>query len=101
MPSWDALTALALRPVGGLGTGDAPPRKIPDTTALSPAVRATVTVTVPPAATLSGTLTQAPSEKRVGMAAVLGGEPSLAVMVSRRPSLSQSRASTSRVRVYA
>ena len=36
------------------------PRKIPERTALRPAVRVTVTVSVPPAATLIGALTQAP-----------------------------------------
>ena len=84
--------ALALRPVGGPGTAGAPPRKIPDTTALIPAVRVTVTVTLPPAATLMGTSTQAPSEKPDVMSAVFGAVPSLTVMVSRRPRPSQSRA---------
>src|ERR1700693_1930671 len=52
-------------PSGGLETviaGGAPasPRKIPESTALGPAVRSPVIVTVPPAATLIGKETQAP-----------------------------------------
>jgi hypothetical protein len=52
---------------------------------LSPAVRVTVTVTVPPAATLIGALTQAPCEKSVLMFALRAPEPSSTVTVSRRP----------------
>ena len=95
------MTALALRPVGGAGAAAAPPRKIPDTTALIPAVRATVTVTLPPAATLMGTLTQAPCEKSVVMLAVWGPEPSLTVIVSRRPIASQSTTYIWMVPLYA
>jgi len=95
------LTALALRPVGGAGACGAPPRKIPDTTAFIPAVRVTLTVTVPPAATLIGTLTQAPCEKSVVMLAVWGPEPSLTVMVSRRPIASQSTTYIWMVPLYA
>jgi hypothetical protein len=51
------------------------PRKMPDRTALSPAVRVTVTVTVPRAATLIGALTQAPCEKSVPMFALRAPEP--------------------------
>src|ERR1700694_4508899 len=86
----DGSTALALRPVGGAGAGGAPPRKIPHRTALGPPLRVTVMVTVPPAPTLIGALTQAPKEKSVLMLAVRGPEPSLTVMVWRRPLASQS-----------
>src|SRR6266478_2549318 len=58
-----ASSALALSPVGGAGGGGAPPSRTPARTALGPAVRVTVMVTVPPAATLIGRLTQAPCEK--------------------------------------
>ena len=91
-PTWEALRALALSPAGGAGAWGAPPRKMPETTAFMPPVRVTLTVTVPPAATLTGTLTQAPWEKSAPRVAVWGPEPSLTVMVSRRPSWSKSRA---------
>src|SRR5712692_599058 len=85
-------TAPALSPVGAAGGGGEPPRKMPARTALGPANRVTVMVTVPPAATLMGALTHAPCEKSVLMFAVWGPDPSLTVMVSRRPAPSQSRA---------
>src|SRR5260370_33854239 len=87
-----ASSGLALKPVGGAGGGGPPPRKIPPRTALGPVVRGTVTVTVPPAATLIGRLTQAPRAKSVEMLAAWGPEPSLTVIVSRRPAPSQSNA---------
>ena len=57
-----------------------------------PPVRLAMTVTVPPAAILMGTLTQAPKEKSAFRLAAWGPEPSLTVMVSRRPRLSKSTA---------
>ncbi len=57
-----------------------------------PAVRVTVTVTVPPAETLIEVLTQAPWEKSPLKLAVWGPLPSLMVMVSRLPSESKSNA---------
>src|ERR1700674_2249787 len=85
-------TPLAVRTVGGAGAGDAPPRKTPHRTALGPPLRVTVIVTVPRAPTLIGALTQAPKEKSVLRLAVRGPEPSLTVMVWRRPLASQSMA---------
>ena len=46
------------------------PKKIPDNTALTPAVLSTVIVTVPPAATLTGKDTQAPWLKSLDKTAV-------------------------------
>src|SRR5260221_7049062 len=86
-----ASSGVALSPVGGAGGGGPPPRKMPPSTALGPATRFTVMVTMPPAATLIGTLTQAPCEKSVLILAAWGPEPSLTAMVSRRPAPSQSR----------
>src|SRR2546428_698663 len=96
-----ASSGLALKPVGGAGGGGPPPRKVPPRTALGPATRVTVMVTVPPAATLIGTLTQAPCEKSVLMLAAWGPEPSLIVMVSRRPIASQSTTYIWMVPLYA
>src|SRR6266705_3819845 len=96
-----ASSALTLSPVGGAGGGGAPPSSTPARTALGPAVRVTVMVTVPPAATLIWRLTQAPCEKSVEMLAAWGPEPSLTVMLSRRPAPSQSRAYRWRVPLYA
>src|SRR5260221_4158527 len=80
-----ASSGLALKPVGGAGGGGPPPRKMPPRTALGPAVRVTVMVTEPPAATLIGTLTQAPCEKSVEMLAAWGPEPERTPLDSRRP----------------
>src|SRR5260370_31627966 len=72
-----ASSGLALKPVGGAGGGAPPPRKTPPRTALGPATRVTVIVTVPAAATLIGRLTQAPCEKSVEMVAAWRPEPSV------------------------
>src|SRR5580692_4531854 len=64
------------------------PRKIPDSTALDPAVRSTVIVTVPPEATSIGNDTHAPSWKELDSSAV---RPAT-VIVSRRAVESQSTA---------
>ena len=79
-----------MRPVGAAGGGRPPPSRMPDRTALSPAVRVTVTLTVPPATTLTAAPTQAPCEKSVERLARRGPDPSLTVMVSRRSVVSQS-----------
>ena len=91
-PICEALTDVAVTPVGAAGAGGPPPRKTPEMTAFRPAVCVTVIVTVPPAPTLTGAFTHAPPEKSVVMFAACGPEPSLIVMVSRRPVVSQSSA---------
>src|ERR1039457_1335563 len=75
-------------PCGALVTeraGGAPAslRKIPESTALGPNVRSTVIVTVPPAATLIGNDTHAPSRNSPSTALW-----PLTVMISRRVCLS-------------
>src|SRR5712691_7716479 len=91
-PTCEELSALATSPVGGAAAAGAPPRNRPETTALRPPVRATVTDKVPPAATLMGALTHAPWVKSVLMTAVRGPEPSSTVTFSRLARLSQSTA---------
>src|SRR5216683_7155339 len=86
----DELRAAAASPVGGAGAGGAPPNTMPDTKPFIPAVRFTVTDTVPPAATLIEALAHAPWEKSLLSVAVWGPLPSLMVMVSRLPSESKS-----------
>src|SRR5437660_12914109 len=76
-----ASTGLAVRPVGAAGGGGAPPSSTAESTAVGPATRVTVMVTEPPAATLIGTLTQAPCEKSVLMLALRTPEPSLTLML--------------------
>src|ERR1700693_2008456 len=80
-------------PWGGLETviaGGAPasPRKIPESTALAPAVRSTVIVTVPPAATLIGKESQAPLLKELESSAAWP----FTEITSRRAVVSQSSA---------
>src|SRR5690348_12662173 len=90
--TWDELRAFAATPVGAAGACGAAPNSTPETTAFMPAVRVTVIVNVPPAATLICALTHAPCEKSVEMVAVCGPEPSFTVRTSRRTSWSQSTA---------
>ena len=59
-PIWEALTGLALTPAGAAGAGGPSPRKMPEITALAPAVCVTAMLTVPPAPTLIARLTHAP-----------------------------------------
>ena len=86
----EALTGLALTPVGAAGAGGPSPRKMPEITAFAPAVCVTLMLTVPPAATLIERLIHTPCEKSVVMLALRAPEPSLIVTVSRRAVLSQS-----------
>ena len=65
---------------------------MPARTALGPAVRVTVMVTVPPDATVTGKLVHAPWLKSVVMLTVWGPDPSFTVIDSRRATLSQSTA---------
>src|SRR5438132_7873113 len=71
-----ASTGLAVRRAGADRCDVEPQRDIVERTALGPATLVTVMVTEPPAATLIGTLTQAPCEKSVLMLALRTPEPS-------------------------
>src|SRR2546430_4988984 len=77
------------------------PRKMPERTALRPAVRVTEMVSEPPAGTLMAAVTQAPWLKSVVMSAVRGPEPSLMVMVTRRERRLRLDVWSGRVRLYA
>src|SRR3989304_4813876 len=77
---------------GGGGGIPAPPRKMPERTALAPATRSMVIVTEPPPGTLIGKCIQAPALKEVVMLTVLVVVPSATVTFWRRVELSQSSA---------
>src|SRR5438874_2661571 len=81
--------------------GGESPRKMPERTALRPAVLVTVIWTAPPVPTVNGKCAHAPLANELARLTVRGPSPSSTVMVSWRPMLSQSTAYRCNVPLYA